>query len=102
MKTIFDQDANTTTTFEEEADGTVNIVKKMNDMNLLLDINKEKYNSNNTKDGALGRHAATVPMTVYQNWIKETNGAILYDQKLMAKYLNNVDYRYLRTHNSRV
>jgi hypothetical protein len=102
-KTIFDMDETSVTTFEEESDGTIHLNKTM-DVEPILNINKEEYNSgvNNDASRGMGRKVASIPITVYQNWMKETNGAIEYDQALLAKYLNDPDNRYLRTHNSRI
>ena len=66
----------------------------------ILNANKRDYNNWNTKsdhskDGL--RLAARIPHTVWANWIKETNGAIQYDQKLLYKYLNDSDNKYFRT-----
>jgi hypothetical protein len=102
-KTIFDQDQYTTTTFEEEADGTVHLVKHL-DAEPILNINKAEYNSgvNDGTDKGLGRKVASIPVTVWENWRKETNGAIEHDQALLAKYLNDPSNKFLRTHNSRI
>ncbi len=102
-KTIFDMDATSTTTFEEESDGTIHLNKTM-DVEPILNINKDEYHSgvNNDAEKGLGRKVASIPVTVWQNWIQETNGAIQHDQVLLAKYLNDPDNRFLRTHNSRI
>jgi hypothetical protein len=102
-KTIFDVDSTSTTTFEEEADGTVHIEKIM-DAEPILNINKREYHTgvNNPTSSALGRKVASIPLVVWQNWMKETNGAIQKDEVLLAKYLNDPDNKFLRTHNSRV
>jgi hypothetical protein len=96
-------DETSVTTFEEESDGTIHLNKIM-DAEPILNINKEEYNSgvNNDASKGLGRKVASIPVTVWQNWLNETNGAIEYDQALLAKYLNDPDNRFLRTHNSRI
>ena len=98
MKTIFDKDEFSTTTFEE-SDGKITLNKTM-DAEPILNANKRDYNNWNTKsdhskDGL--RLAARIPHTVWANWVKETNGAIQYDQKLLYKYLNDSDNKYFRT-----
>jgi hypothetical protein len=102
MKTIFDRDETSITTYEESA-GKITLTKHM-DAEPILNINKEEYNSgaNNRTASPLGRKVASIPLTVWQNWIKETDGAIQNDPKLLAKYLNDPDNKFLRTHNSRV
>jgi hypothetical protein len=42
-------------------------------------------------------HAASIPFTVWEEWLKETNGAIAKDSNLLRKYLNNPDHKFLRT-----
>ena len=102
-KNLFDMDSTSTTTFEEEADGTVHIEKTM-DAEPILNINKSEYHSgvNDGTSSALGRKVASIPLVVWQNWIKATNGAIQKDPVLLAKYLNDPDNKFLRTHNSRI
>ena len=102
-KNLFDMDATSTTTFEEEADGTVHIEKTM-DAEPILNVNKMEYHSgiNDGTSSALGRKVASVPLVVWQNWMKETNGEIQKDSKILARYLNDPDNKFLRTHNSRI
>jgi hypothetical protein len=95
-KNILDWD----TTFEEEEDGTVHIEKTQN-VEPILNANKEEYHSG-ANDRADLRKVASIPLVVWQNWMKETNGAIQKDTVLLAKYLNDPDNKFLRTHNSRV
>jgi hypothetical protein len=45
---------------------------------------------------------ARIPMNVYELWLKETNGEIEKDPKLLAKYLNDPDNRFFRTTPTRV
>jgi hypothetical protein len=103
MKTIFDVDSTSTTTFEEEADGTVHIEKTM-DAEPILNVNKREYHTgvNNPTSSALGRKVASVPLVVWQNWMKSSNGEVGTDPKVLARYLNDPDNKFLRTHNSRV
>jgi len=102
-KTIFDKDKETVTTFEEEADGSFHITK-WQDVEPLLKINKQEYNSGVNDPGRtpLGRKVASVPITIWENWMKASNGKIQHDPKLLAKYLNDPDNKYFRTHNSRI
>ena len=100
MKTIFDQDEHTTTTYEESADKIT--LTKTQDTQPILDQNARERNSgvNNPTSTALGRKVASIPLVTWQNWLKETNGAIQHDPALLAKYLNDKDNQYFRTHNS--
>ena len=100
MKTIFDQDEHTTTTYEESADKIT--LTKTQDTQPILDQNARERNSgvNNPTSTALGRKVASIPLVVWQNWLKETNGEIQKDPALLAKYLNDPDNSFLRTHNS--
>ena len=51
-------------------------------------------------DGAVT--AATIPLNIWELWLKETNGAIEKDEKLLAKYLNDPDNKFLRTTPTRI
>jgi len=102
MKTIFDVDKTGVTTFEEnEKEFTLT---KTQDAQPIVEQNKKEYNSGVNDGGktALGRKVASIPLVVWQNWMKETKGAIQNDPKLLAKYLNDPDNKYFRTHNSRI
>jgi hypothetical protein len=66
----------------------------------VLEENKEKYNSYGDKL-SLGKrgewhHAASIPITIWEKWVKDTNGAIQKDSKLLAAYLNDPDYKYFK------
>ena len=100
MKTIFDQDEHTTTTYEESADKIT--LTKTQDTQPILDQNARERNSgvNNPTSTALGRKVASIPLVVWQNWMKTTNGEIQKDPALLAKYLNDPSNSFLRTHNS--
>jgi hypothetical protein len=101
-KTIFDVNE-VGTTYYEENDKEINLTKRQ-DTSPILERNKmeAREGMNNKADGVLGRKVASIPLVVWQNWIKETNGAIQKDPALLAKYLNDPDNKYFRTHNSRV
>ena len=102
MKTIFDKDEHTTTTFEESADSFT--LTRHQDAQPIIDQNALERNSgaNNSTRTALGRKVASIPLVVWQEWMKETNGDIQNDPKLLAKYLNDPDNKYFKTHNSTV
>jgi hypothetical protein len=40
---------------------------------------------------------ASIPVGIWEQWMKDTNGAIEKDPKLMKKYLNDPDNAFLRT-----
>jgi len=100
MKTIFDQTEHTKTVYEESADQVT--LTTHQDAQPILDRNAQERNSgvNNPATTAVGRKVASIPLVVWQNWMKETNGAIQHDPGLLAKYLNDPDNAYLRTHRS--
>ena len=102
MKPIFDKDEYTTTTFEESADSFT--LTRHQDAQPIIDQNALERNSgaNNSTRTALGRKVASIPLVVWQEWMKETNGDIQNDPLLLAKYLNDHANQKLRTHNSRV
>jgi len=103
LKTIFDNDGVSTTYFEEEHDGSFSLTKVM-DASPVLEKNKREYNEgvNNSTHSAIGRKVASIPLTVWQNWIKETNGDIQKDPAVLARYLNDPDNKYFRTHKSNI
>ena len=102
MKTIFDVDQSGVTTFEEN-DKEFTLTKTQ-DVEPIITQNKKEFNSgiNNGGKTSVGRKVASIPLVVWQNWMKATNGAIQKDPKLLAKYLNDPDNKFLRTHNSRI
>ena len=66
----------------------------------ILDENKAKYNAYGDKL-SLGKrgewhHTASVPITMWEKWMKDSNGAVAQDSKLLAAYLNNPDYKYFK------
>jgi len=100
MKTIFDQTEHTKTVYEESAD-QVSLTTHQ-DAQPILDRNAYERNNNinANANSVVGRKVASVPLVVWQNWMKETNGEIQKDPTLLAKYLNDPDNAFLRTHNS--
>jgi len=66
----------------------------------ILEENKAKYNAYGDKLslGKMGEwhHAASIPITTWEKWMKDSNGAIEKDSKLLAAYLNNPDYKYFK------
>ena len=83
----------------DETDDSFNF-KTTQDATPVLEENKEKYNSYGDKL-SLGKrgewhHTASIPITVWEKWKKDTNGAIEKDTKLLAAYLNDPDYKYFK------
>ena len=101
-KTIFDKDEHTTTTFEESADSFT--LTRHQDAQPILDQNarERNANANANANGPFGRKVASIPLVVWQEWMKQTNGDIQKDPLLLAKYLNDHANSKLRTHNSRI
>jgi len=100
MKTILDQTEHTKTVYEESANQVT--LTTHQDAQPILDRNAyERNNQVNAKaNTSLGRKVASIPLVVWQNWMKETNGEIQKDPKVLARYLNDPDNAFLRTHNS--
>ena len=101
-KAILDKDEVKTTTFEES--GNTATITTTQDTAPILEQNKKEYNSgiNAPNHSAIGRKVASVPLVLWEKWKQETNGAIAHDPQLLARYLNNPDHKYLRTHKGRV
>jgi len=101
-KTIFDKDEHTVTTYEESGD-TVTLTKHQ-DAQPIIDRNAYERNSgvNDSTRGPFGRKVASIPMVLWAEWMKITNGEIQSDPVLLAKFLNDKQYEYLRTHRSTV
>jgi len=88
------------TTVEEHSDGTASIVTHQ-DVGPILKNNKELLNNYGDKrtfgKQQHGMRVASIPVGIWEQWMKETNGAIEKDSKLMKKYLNDPDNAFLRT-----
>ena len=86
--------------FHEEPDETFTI-ETIQDAQEIVDSNKRKFNNYGDKLSVGKRgdwhQVASIPSTVMEQWIKETNGAILDDPKLLAAKLNDPDWRLLKT-----
>ena len=97
---LLDVTSHTKSTFHEEPDGTYTI-QDTQDAHPILDYTKRKFNDYGDKltPGKRGdwHQVASVPVVVWDQWIKETNGAILKDKKLLAKKLNDAEFKYFKT-----
>ena len=83
----------------DEVDKTITF-NTVQDVGPMLEENKAKMNAYGDKL-SLGKrgewhHTASIPITVWEKWMKDTNGAIEKDTKLLAAYLNNPDYKYFK------
>ena len=62
--------------------------------------NKRRYNEYGDKlsMGKRGEwhHAASIPFNIWEQWMKDTNGAIEKDSKLLARYLNDPDNKFFK------
>ena len=87
--------------FHEEPDNTFTIETRQ-DAQEIVDANKRKFNDYGDKlsVGKRGEwhQVASIPATVMEQWIKETNGEILHDDnKILAAKLNDPDWKLLKT-----
>ena len=99
-KFIVDSDGVRSTEMQfDQTDNTFNF-KTVQDATPILDDNKARYNAFGDKL-SLGKrvewhHAASVPIKMLEKWMKDSNGEIAKDSKLLAAYLNNPDYKYFK------
>jgi hypothetical protein len=88
------------TEFIEEPDNTISITTHQ-DVEPVIEQNKIEYNAfgDHLSLGKRGEwhKVASIPLTVYDKWKSETNGAIDKDPKLLAKYLNDPDNKFFKT-----
>ena len=86
--------------FHDEPDGTFTIETRQ-DAQDIVDANKRRFNDYGDKLSVGKRgdfhKVASIPSTVMEQWIKETNGAILDDPKILAAKLNDPDWKFLKT-----
>ena len=76
---------------------TLNTVQ---DAEPIIEENKRRMNEYGDKL-TLGKrgewhYVAEIPATVWEQWMHKTNGAIEKDSKLLARYLNDPDYKYFK------
>ena len=98
--TLFDVTPDRHQVFHDEPDGTFTIETKQ-DAQDIVDANKRRFNDYGDKLSVGKRgdfhKVASIPSTVMEQWIKETNGAILDDPKILAAKLNDPDWKLLKT-----
>ena len=93
-------------TFHSNADETEFTINTYQDCEPILEENKKSYNAYGDlltpgKAGE-GVRVASIPLNVWNQWMKETNGEIQRDHNLMKRYLNDPANKYFRTTPTRV
>jgi len=93
-------------TFHSNADETEFTINTRQDVEPILEENKQAYNNYGDlltpgKAGE-GVRVASIPTNIWNQWMKETNGEIQRDHNLMKRYLNDPDNKYLRTTPTRI
>ena len=97
---LLDQFGGRTNHFIEEPDGSVTI-DTVQDVGPILEDNKRKFNAFGKKTTPGKRHeffhhSHRIPLTVYERWMRETNGEIDRNPALLKKYLNDPDNQYFQ------
>lgn len=94
------------TIFHKNRDGTMTI-QRHQDVEGILESNKRELIDNEVNDKSFGRKVASIPNLVIEQWMKE--GINVYQmgvdpavRKAVMRKLNSPEWRYLRTHNSRL
>ena len=67
----------------DEVDNTI-LFNTVQDVTAVLEENKRRMNVYGDK------------LTIWERWMKETNGAIEKDSKLLARYVNDPDFKYFK------
>ena len=93
-------------TFHSNADETEFTINTRQDVEPILEENKQAYNNYGDlltpgKAGE-GVRVASIPTNIWNQWMKETNGEIQRDHNLMKRYLNDPDNKYFRTTPTRI
>jgi len=64
----------------------------------ILEHNKRKFNDYGDKltTGKRGEwhHTASIPITEWERWMRESNGDVAENPRVLAAYLNDPDYKY--------
>ena len=93
-------------TFHSNADETEFTINTRQDVEPILEENKQAYNQYGDKltpgKAGEGVRVASIPTNIWNKWMKETNGEIQRDHNLMKRYLNDPDNKYFRTTPTRV
>jgi len=89
----------------DEPDGsiTVNTVQDVEELLHETQFDKNSYGSPLTFGKQHhGMRVASIPFNVWETWMKETNGELQKDPKILKKYLNDPDNKYFRTTPTRI
>lgn len=78
--------------FIEDIDGFV--IKTTQDVRPILERNAEMRRYRQTGNARL---AASIPIVIWDRWMKETNGEITHNMQLLAAKLNSPEFAYLKT-----
>jgi hypothetical protein len=84
------------------------VVRSVQDVQPLLDMNKKEINGDSmygTEGGPLGmRKVASIPLIVIEKWRTELGIDVMNKDHMpkVKQLLNDPEYAYLRTHNSRI
>ena len=93
-------------TFHSNADETEFTINTRQDVEPILEENKQAYNQYGDKltpgKAGEGVRVASIPTNIWNQWMKETNGEIQRDHNLMKRYLNDPDNKYFRTTPTRI
>ena len=97
---LLDQFGCRTNHFIEEPDGSITI-DTVQDVGPILEDNKRKFNAFGKKNMPGKRHeffhhTHRIPVNVYEQWMKDTNGEIDRNPKLLARYLNDPDNKFFQ------
>ena len=83
----------------DEVDNSITF-NTVQDVGPMLEENKKKMNAYGDKlslgKRGEGHPSASIPIRVWEKWMKDTNVAIQKDSKLLAAYLNDPDYKYFK------
>ena len=93
-------------TFHSNADETEFTINTRQDVEPILEENKQAYNQYGDKltpgKAGEGVRVASIPTNIWTQWMKETNGEIQRDHNLMKRYLNDPYNKYFRTTPTRI
>jgi len=108
MKRYFlDRFQGRTNNFIVEPDGSITI-DTIEDVAPILEANKRQLNDfGKLMPGKMGtmHHTARIPPTIFERWLQETGLSykdFSKDRRLLAKYLNDPDNKFLRTSPTRI
>lgn len=97
MRKVLDHDPNTGVShvwhWDEDTEETV-ITSEQN-VDQIVHVNKLLYNEQGKKFGKDGTVVASVPMSIYHEWVQSGK---INDQKHLFRWLNDPDNRHFRTH----